>query len=277
MVVSDHTNVVLTTWSETSTFVRRICIALWGVSVGLLGFGIWGDVAGFWGDKPFLTNTVSALTGAAFGLPVALLVIKGLEENVADGVEARAARRVSSELAVAVAAIVPGGIPALDGFTAELDGRSKALLPDGSYYRSSSETVDYQQYADAVGNARDAAGKLFGPAVRTQLAEVAAQWRLLSREPRVRLLGSGQQRLSAVQAEEMTALITRVTADFLENWQTTGSELKEALAKAAARSVQEQPYGDIEVLREFDGWQRTMQQYAADVKKLTDQSELFAG
>jgi hypothetical protein len=277
VAVSDHTNAVLATWSETSTFVRRICIALWGVSAGLLGFGIWGDVAGFWGDKPFLTNTVSALTGAAFGLPVALLVINRLEENVADGVEARAARRAASELAAAIAAIVPGGIPALDAFTAEVDGRSTALQPDGSHYRSSSEIVDYHQYADAVGKAIDAAGKLFGPAVRTQLAEVAAQWRLLSREPWARLPGSGQQQLSAVQAEEMTTLITGVTGDFLETWQTRGSELKKALRKAAAKPAREQPFGDIEVLCEFAGWQGAMQDYAADIKKLTDQSELFAG
>ena len=83
----------------------------------LLILGVWGDSVGFWTNKPYLTNTFSALTSAAFGVPLALVVLQRVAASEAEVAEARGARRmaerVSADLAATVAALVKDGIPAM--------------------------------------------------------------------------------------------------------------------------------------------------------------------
>lgn len=56
-------------WRETPEGLRASWLVLWGVGVVLLGAGWWGDQAGFWSSKPFITNVFSSLTAAWFGVP----------------------------------------------------------------------------------------------------------------------------------------------------------------------------------------------------------------
>jgi hypothetical protein len=77
-------------WHETGSSLKKAWIFLWGIGLTLLALGAWGDSAGFWSAKPFLTNTFSALCGAAFGIPLALVVLQRVAASEADAAEARA-------------------------------------------------------------------------------------------------------------------------------------------------------------------------------------------
>lgn len=67
--------------------------------VVLVVLGLVGDLAGFWSDLPFLTNLVSALTGALFGVPVAIVVVQRLLQAQADASDLAAAWRLATRSA----------------------------------------------------------------------------------------------------------------------------------------------------------------------------------
>jgi hypothetical protein len=58
-------------------------VVLWVLGAGLAVLGIVGDDRDWWKDRPFLTNLVSGVTGAGFGIPLALLVLSGLARRQA--------------------------------------------------------------------------------------------------------------------------------------------------------------------------------------------------
>lgn len=51
--------------------------------------GAIGDSNGFWVERPFLTNLVSSLAGASFGIPVAILVLQQVSMRQAKVAELR--------------------------------------------------------------------------------------------------------------------------------------------------------------------------------------------
>jgi hypothetical protein len=55
--------------------VLATTVALWALGACLAILGVFGDARGWWTPRPFLTNVVSGLTTASFGIPVALLVL----------------------------------------------------------------------------------------------------------------------------------------------------------------------------------------------------------
>jgi hypothetical protein len=42
--------------------------------------GVLGDGMGWWASQPFVTNLVSSITGFAFAVPVALLILSRVAE-----------------------------------------------------------------------------------------------------------------------------------------------------------------------------------------------------
>jgi hypothetical protein len=56
----------------------------------LLAVGTLGDARGWWGDAPFLTNVLSSMAGAMFGIPIALLVLPLLADDLTQHAERRA-------------------------------------------------------------------------------------------------------------------------------------------------------------------------------------------
>ncbi len=54
---------------------------MWGLGPLLVALGALGDQYGWWDSRPFLTNLISGLTGAMFGIPVALLLLPGLTDR----------------------------------------------------------------------------------------------------------------------------------------------------------------------------------------------------
>lgn len=112
-------------WEETPRGLRAGCVALWAVGVVLLGLGWWGDSAGFWADKAVATNVFSSVTAAAFGVPLALVVLNRVAMIQAEAVEARAGRRLAMRVAGDIAASAPRLVP---GPAARLDDAAAGLL-----------------------------------------------------------------------------------------------------------------------------------------------------
>ncbi|MFI6076315.1 hypothetical protein ACIA5C_32700 [Actinoplanes sp. NPDC051343] len=65
-------------WTRLHPLLRRAVTVMVGAGTTLLVLGVVGDATGVWSHVPFLTNVASSLTGALFGLPVALVVVQRL-------------------------------------------------------------------------------------------------------------------------------------------------------------------------------------------------------
>jgi hypothetical protein len=78
-------------WQDTGASLKKVWIALWGTGIIFLGLGWLGDSVSFWVNKPFLTNVLSALTGAAFGIPLALVFLQRITARETDAAQKRAA------------------------------------------------------------------------------------------------------------------------------------------------------------------------------------------
>jgi hypothetical protein len=268
-------------WSETSRVVRRVWVFLWAAGLALLGFGIWGDQTGFWGDKPYFTNVFSALTTASFGVPLALIVLQRISATEADAAEARSARRmaaiVSADLVDSVAALVPGGTAALQGAMAEFRGQRDALVPNGDYWRpSGAPRLYYAPFIEAIDTVLQSIEGLFDPQWGTYFAEVSSQWSILTTESRARLLGAGERWLPGLQAKQVTELIGQVTGPTLADLKSRGLELQEWYRDEDRHRGRAQPYGEMKTLQEFDGWFTSIFSFMDAVMNLNEKCGLVA-
>jgi hypothetical protein len=87
-------------WRSVSPVLRAF--ALWSFLVGLVlvALGTVGDVRGWWPQAPFLTNLASSVTGACFGIPVALVVLQRLAAVQSEVNDRNAVRRLLHRFAV---------------------------------------------------------------------------------------------------------------------------------------------------------------------------------
>jgi hypothetical protein len=267
-------------WGETGSTLKKVWIALWASAVILLALGVLGDNTGFWTDKPYLTNTFSALTSAAFGVPVALVVLQRVAASEADAAEVRSSRRmagrVSADLALAVRALVRDGIPAMRAVQAGLRDQRDSLVPNGDYWRSATAPrLHYQPYIDAIESAMRTVEKLFISDTKQHLAEVSTQWSILTTESRFRLLGTGSQWLPGHQVEEVGALIFTVTGPALEDWRRRGQELQGWYYRED-QQPESLSFGEMDTLRAFDSWFNAITNYIDAVVDLTTKSSLVA-
>ncbi len=82
-------------WDEASSHLRVASLLAWTLGLVLLIIGWRLDVAGAWQHAPFVTNMFSALCGALFGVPLALLVLQSLSRHELERAERRAAVRLA--------------------------------------------------------------------------------------------------------------------------------------------------------------------------------------
>jgi hypothetical protein len=269
-------------WNETGSTLRKAWILLWAVGAALLALGAWGDRDGFWTDKPYLTNTFSALTSAAFGVPIALVVLQRIAASETDAAEARAARRmarrVSADLASAVTALVRGEILALEAAKVHLRDQCDSLVPNGDYWRpATAPRLYYEEFVDAIDSAIKRVELLFSPEIKPCLAEVSTQWSILTTESRSRLLGTGNKWLTGLQVEELEKLVVTVTGPTLEDWRKRGRELQDWY-----HEEDQQPgdagrhYGEMETLRRFDNWYNEIIDFIGAIIDLTAKSAFVA-
>ncbi|WP_326727763.1 hypothetical protein [Streptomyces phaeochromogenes] len=76
---------------ETPSPIRRGSLVLLVLGSVLAAVGVVGDALGWWARQPFFTNLVSSITGFAFAVPVALLILSRVAEAQARDYERRAA------------------------------------------------------------------------------------------------------------------------------------------------------------------------------------------
>jgi hypothetical protein len=215
-------------WSETGNSLKIAWFFLWAVGLILLFLGEWGDSTGFWADRPFSTAVVSAMTGAAFGIPLALIILQRVAAAEADAAEARAARRlavrISTSFASVATGLVDGGIPRTRAAIVWLEAQHRAVsafeyIPlselervrrqSGSFssLQRSNEFVDYTPHYNAAKEIGRYINQLF-PSNYVQIhAELVTQWSILVTESRSRLLEAGEKWLAGFETEEIGRLI----------------------------------------------------------------------
>jgi len=108
-------------WAALHPRLRPAVVALLSAGAVLAVLGAAGDAAGLWSRFPFLTNLASSLTGALFGLPVALVVVQRLLQAQTEANDRAAAWRLAGQSAyrMRTAAVTLAGAGA-DSAAAEL-------------------------------------------------------------------------------------------------------------------------------------------------------------
>lgn len=203
-------------WRNTSSTLKKAWVTLWIFGLVLFALGAWGDVDKFWENKPFLTNIISAMTGAAFGIPLALIILQRIAASEADAAEARAARRLARRVAAAMAW---EALASIGNQEAELQAArdyfvSQVGEPGEFLYLES----DLQTIYSVTAKAFERVDRLLSADTPRHLAEVSAHWSILNTEIRSRLLETGGSWLDAVTVEEFNAVIKSVTTEAISNW-----------------------------------------------------------
>ena len=108
-------------WATLHPRLRPAVVALLSTGTVLAVLGAVGDAAEVWSRFPFLTNLASSLTGALFGLPVALVVVQRLLQAQTEANDRAAAWRLAmrSVHSMRIAAVTLSGADA-DSAAAEL-------------------------------------------------------------------------------------------------------------------------------------------------------------
>ncbi|WP_143162742.1 hypothetical protein [Couchioplanes caeruleus] len=108
-------------WATLHPWLRPTVVALLTAGTVLAVLGAAGDAAEVWSRFPFLTNLASSLTGALFGLPVALVVVQRLLQAQTEANDRAAAWRLAirSVHSMRIAAVTLSGAD-LDSAAAEL-------------------------------------------------------------------------------------------------------------------------------------------------------------
>jgi hypothetical protein len=152
--------------------------------LGLLTLGLLSDQGGWWSTRPFLTNLISGLTSACFGVPFALLVLTSLTARQTRELERRGAETLFagavSSLVTLSERITVGPEHdrldvALDALTRSSLRRLDALDPSES---TRAELLELSDVLSALG--RFLADNLSYPLdMREHWAALCAQWRFL--------------------------------------------------------------------------------------------------
>jgi hypothetical protein len=175
-------------WQDTTRVVRVAFFVMWIIGAALLTVGLIGDCHGFWVNKPFATNVITAFTGALFGIPIALLVLQQITSQQEAQAEARAARRLAARVSGNLYASALKWIVGEPACLTEI----KAALLDIQEMTRRLNAIDWT--TDEIGKALRHASRLWhenlAPAEQyTQVcAEVVMDCRYLDGDVRSRLL-----------------------------------------------------------------------------------------
>lgn len=198
---------------ETSPVVRRMLIASVLFGLGLLVVGSVGDFRGWWASIPYLTNVLTGLTGAMFGVPFAVLFLARVARHQADEAERRGVQRLLSTATAALADGTSGLLKrsasreslkellfALEnlGGAARLGSAGDGAGHGGEWERRSLPNLtERQRFRDEAAKTAAAFGAVrgmltlnFGSAVEIGRvwAEICGSWKFLSGHVRPRLI-----------------------------------------------------------------------------------------
>jgi len=221
---------VRSVWEETPRGLRAGCAALWATGAALLALGWWGDHEGFWTDRAFVTNVFSSVTAAAFGVPLALVVLDRIGMAQAEAVEARAGRRlavrVAGDFAASVPRLVPGPAAGLDEAAAGLLALERAAQEALRNWESTQDEAGLAELRQLLEDGSlERALEGFRTAVRPgkqavpAVAELSAHWSFLNVTVRSRLLETGGCWLAPHLAAQIDEYVSRLAADpYLDGW-----------------------------------------------------------
>jgi hypothetical protein len=116
--------------------LRSAVIALLSTGTVLAVLGAVGDAAGVWSRFPFLTNLASSLTGALFGLPVALVVVQRLLQAQTEANDRAAAWRLAVRTvhSMRIAAATLSGVDAAAASLTRLLARCDAAIVEAQQW-----------------------------------------------------------------------------------------------------------------------------------------------
>ncbi|MER7271694.1 hypothetical protein ABT344_25730 [Micromonospora carbonacea] len=201
-------------WAQTGRPVRVASLGMW--SAGGLGtvVGVVGDQLGWWDDRPFLTNLMSSLVGALFGIPLALIVLRrvtAVEGRRTERAEALHVAHVTAErLAADLAPLCPDRRLAerAAGILRRLDDELLPGLADHRFGPALAEALTL--WTEAVGLCD--AGLRDAPSARDVLRDAEATWRHLRRDVAPRLRAHGVSWPSRATADRVDRLLADVDA-----------------------------------------------------------------
>ena len=135
-------------WRETPLSLRVATLVMWFAGTAMVALGSVGDSKGFWTSRPFLTNLASSVTGAAFGIPLALLVLQRIAVGEAERQETRTMKRLARNVACDMYQVV---MSILVDPGSSLDERIAALKPiitnlakiDEAVRKAMNNAIDY--------------------------------------------------------------------------------------------------------------------------------------
>lgn len=198
-------------WKRASRPLKVLVVTLPLVGVFLLTLGLAADQFGWWTTRPFLTNLVSGMTSACFGIPFALLFLASFTAHQAEQLErsntqslfdgaldtfAGWARRVTSSRSHDRLDI------ALDSLTAQVLDHLEQVSE-----AQEGASSDIPAFADALSTLHEFLTHNFSFLVDMEehWASTCAQWRFLDDYVKPRMY---EQRLSWIRADAAARLDT---------------------------------------------------------------------
>lgn len=200
-------------WAHAGRAIRILVIMLLLLGIGFLSLGLVSDQLGWWTNRPFLTNLVSGMTSACFGVPFALLILSSITARETSAVQRRNARNLLSSaldwLEEWVDRVSSG--PSHDRVDAGLDpltvsavvtaGRLRSLISaDSGEHPASAVRAGALACRDALVELRDYLGENFSYRVDMEehWANTCAQWRFLDDHVKSRIY---EQRLDWLRSD----------------------------------------------------------------------------
>ncbi|TDD98099.1 hypothetical protein [Actinomadura rubrisoli] len=118
-------------WSNLDSLMKVTWVTLWIIGAILVFLGLWGDNTGFWEGKSFSTNLISSMTGAAFGIPLALIFLQGLTARQTELLEMHSAKRLAHQVAQEIVQnsieLMPSGIEEVENVSENLAAMSSEI------------------------------------------------------------------------------------------------------------------------------------------------------
>lgn len=202
--------------------LRRVCAVFFLVGAVFAVSGVIADVLGWWGSLAFLTNLFSGITGAMFGIPFALIILRRLASRQAEELQKRNVERLKTaaarELSTSVSALLQpdrnpsvsteicGALDAADGAVEGAIAGARQIL--STHFATGPmispppdiESSEVEEFLRLIGEARTTLSHSLatlckvlpsGTDVSETIADMSAKWRFLDEyvKPRVYELG----------------------------------------------------------------------------------------
>ncbi|MFJ5549092.1 hypothetical protein [Streptomyces sp. NPDC093225] len=222
-------------WAETPKQIRLSALLI-PVGTVLFFVGLRLDATGWWTGHDYVLNIYSGLTGACFGIPVALLLLNRLTSAQDEARQAEQARQRATEEATAFQQSLLSGFEASD--LADLTTRAAALqtrIADLRLKRADDPAwpqamhgflTDFDSLLPSPsGDPRSSLGALHHTEERASVSEwrsrIRARWTVLNTEVRPTLHGQDWPEDAAAEAQHACE---RLLVQGRNPWKSTGAE-----------------------------------------------------